>query len=44
MTAGSIMFYGGIAGVAAGIVLALICMKVFPKQRKRLLEELAREV
>lgn len=31
MTAGSIMFYGGIAGVAVEIVLTLICMKVFPE-------------
>lgn len=43
MTTGSIMFYGGIAGVVVGILLALICMKVFPKQRRRLLDELSRE-
>lgn len=44
MTTGSIMFYGGIAGVAVGVVLALICMKVFPGQRKRMLEKLSREI
>ena len=43
MTTGSIMFYGGIAGVLVGVLLALICMKVFPRQRKRLLEELSKE-
>lgn len=43
MTTGSIMFYGGIVGVAIGILLALICMKVFPRQRKRLLEKLSKE-
>lgn len=43
MTTGNIMFYGGIAGVAIGIILALICMKVFPRQRKHLLEELSKE-
>lgn len=37
------MFYGGIAGVAVGVLLALICMKVFPRQRKRLLEKLSKE-
>lgn len=43
MTTGSIMFYGGIAGVVVGVLLSLICMKIFPNQRKRLLEELSRE-
>lgn len=43
MTTGSIMFYGGIAGVVVGVILALICMKVFPGQRKRLLKELSKE-
>lgn len=43
MTTGSIMFYGGIAGIAVGIILALVCLRVFPRQRKRLLEKLGRE-
>lgn len=43
MTAGSMMFFGGIAAIAVGIILALICLRVFPKQRKRLLDELSRD-
>ena len=43
MTTGSLMFFGGIAGIVIGIVLALICLRVFPKQRKRLLDELGSE-
>lgn len=43
MTTGMIMFYGGIVGVVVGICLALICMKIFPRQRKQLLEKLSRE-
>lgn len=43
MTTGSIMFYGGIAGIAVGIILALICLRVFPRQRKQLLDELSRD-
>lgn len=43
MTIGSIMFFGGIAGIAIGMILALICLRVFPRQRKRLLEELGRD-
>lgn len=43
MTTGSIMFYGGIAGVAIGILLTFICVKIFPRQRKHLLEELSKE-
>lgn len=43
MTTGSMMFYGGIAAVAAGIVSALVCISVFPKQRKKRLEEISRD-
>lgn len=43
MTTGSIMFYGGIAAVAVGVLLALICMNVFPKQRKKRLEEISKD-
>ena len=34
MMTGSMMFYGGIAVVAVGVVLVLICISIFPKQRK----------
>ena len=40
---GSVMFYGGIIGVAVGVLLMIICLKVFPKQRRKLLEELGQE-
>lgn len=43
MTTGSIMFYGGIAAVAGGVVSALICMNIFPKQRKKRLEEISKD-
>lgn len=43
MTTGSIMFFGGIAGIVIGIILALICLRVFPRQRKRLLDKLGRD-
>lgn len=43
MTAGSTMFFGGIAGITIGIILALICLRIFPRQRKRLLDKLSRD-
>ncbi len=43
MTTGSMMFYGGIAAVAVGIVSALICISVFSKQRKKRLEEISND-
>lgn len=43
MTAGSMMFYGGIAAVAVGIASALICISIFPKQRKKRLEEISKD-
>lgn len=43
MTTGSIMFYGGIAAAAVGILSAIICMSIFPKQRKKRLEEISRD-
>lgn len=43
MTTGSMMFYGGIVAVAVGILSAIICMSIFPKQRKKRLEEISRD-
>lgn len=43
LTAGTMMFYGGIAAVAVGIVSALICISIFPKQRKKRLEEISKD-
>lgn len=43
LTTGTMMFYGGIAAVAVGIISALICISVFPKQRKKRLEEISKE-
>lgn len=43
MTTGSMMFYGGIVVVAVGVVSALICISIFPKQRKKRLEEIGRD-
>lgn len=41
MTMGNLMFYGGIAGVAVGIILIIVCVNVFPRQRKKMLEKLS---
>lgn len=41
MTVGDIMFYGGIAGAAVGVILIIICVNVFPRQRKKMLEKLS---
>lgn len=41
MTLGNMMFYGGIAGAAVGVILIFICVNVFPKQRKKMLEKLS---
>lgn len=43
MTTGSMMFYGGIAAVAVGVLSAIICISIFPKQRKKRLEEISRD-
>lgn len=40
MTVGNLMFYGGIAGVAVGIILIIVCVNVFPRQRKKMLDKL----
>ena len=38
MTTGSIMFYGGIAGAVLGVIAVLVCIRLFPRQRKRRLQ------
>lgn len=43
MAAGEMMVYGGIAGIIGSILLVVICMKIFPRQRKKLLEKLSEE-
>lgn len=43
MTTGSMMFYGGIAAMAVGVLAAVICMNIFPKQRKKRLEEISKD-
>lgn len=43
LTTGSMMFYGGIAAVAVGIASALVCISIFPKQRKKRLEEISKD-
>lgn len=43
MTTGTLMFYRGIGGIVLGVVLGLICLRVFPKQRKKMLERLSQE-
>lgn len=41
MTMGTMMFYGGIAGVAVSLLAAIICAVVFPKQRVKALKKLS---
>lgn len=41
VTGGSLMYYGGMAGIGLGVVLLVLCIVMFPKQRKRLLKNLA---
>lgn len=43
LTTGTMMFYGGIAAVVVGVILAIICISIFPKQRKKRLEEISRD-
>ena len=40
MTTGSMMFFCGIGAVVTGVVAALVCVRAFPRQRKRLLDRL----
>lgn len=43
LTPGSMMYYGGFWGVGIGIFLVLICIIVFPIQRKKMLKKLGEE-
>ena len=43
MTMGSMMFYGGIGGAITGVIGLLICLKIFPRQREKLLKKLKEE-
>lgn len=43
MTVGSMMFFGGIGVVVIGVVAMLVCVHVFPRQRKGLLDKLGSE-
>ena len=43
MTTGEMMFYGGIGGAVIGLLVLVVCMVVFPGQRKRKLKELGGE-
>lgn len=36
MTLGQMLFYGGIALIAAGIVMIALCAPLFARQRKKL--------
>ncbi len=40
LTTGSLMYYGGFFGIGVGILSILICLAVFPKQRKKILKKL----
>ena len=43
LTTGTILFYGGIIGMAVSLLTALILQGVFKKQRKKLLDNLHKE-
>ena len=43
LTPGSMMYYGGFLGAGVSILLMLICLRVFPIRRKRLLKKLGEE-
>lgn len=43
MSLGEMMYYGGFVGVGVCLLAILICVKVFPKQRKKLLDKLGEE-
>ena len=40
LTTGSLMYYGGFLGIGVGVFFLLICLAVFPRQRKKLLKKL----
>ncbi len=43
MTAGELMFYGGIGGAGLCLLLVVICIAVFPRQRRKRLRKLGGE-
>ena len=43
ITTGTLMYYGGMIGTGIGILLLVICLIIFPKQRKKLLKKLGEE-
>ena len=43
MTVGTIMVYAGMGGIAVGAIGVLVCLKLFPSQRKKLLKKLGDE-
>lgn len=38
MTTGFMMYYGGITGIAAGILILIIISKIFSRQRRKMRE------
>ena len=40
LTTGGLMYYGGFLGIGVGVFFLLICLVVFPRQRKKLLKKL----
>lgn len=43
MSMGNIMFYGGIIGIIISILAILICLRIFPREKKKLLKNLGDE-
>ena len=43
LTTGGMMYYGGFLGVGVGVFLILICLIIFPIQRRRMLKKLGEE-
>ena len=43
MTMGTFMYYGGMIGVGVSLLSLLICLKAFPRKRRKMLEKLSEE-
>ena len=43
MSLGEMMYYGGMVGIGVCLLAGLLCIKVFPKQRKKMLEKLGED-
>lgn len=41
MSIGEVMLYSGAVGVVISIIMILVCLKVFPKKRDKLLKTLS---